>query len=251
MIMALIDIMKEKHHRVEQEPDRARKESDRTKFDRVRDCMKERGIQLKSGQLRAKWTWLQSNYKKVADHNDKLGCSPYHKMSKQDIKKNINLLDKFPEQWYNLMDTFERRRAVMDRDCAISSSEPLMPPLEPQDVPRSGSGATFEQTARSNSGKRKRDASRSASILVEALDQISQRQVEAHIEVEKSRKERAGQKHEWLQGLNESKQAWLAELEEKCQQRADVGSKDLVTVLAGMVSILGDIAKSRRPGAGK
>ncbi|KAL2613104.1 hypothetical protein R1flu_024796 [Riccia fluitans] len=170
-------------------------------------------------------------------------------MSKQDIKKNKNLLDKFLEHWYNLMDTFEHRRVVMDRDCAISSSEPLMPPSEPQDVPRSGSGATSEQMARSNSGKRKRDASRSASILVEALDRISQRQVEAHIEAEKSKKEKVDQKHEWLQGLNESKQAWLTELEEKHQDRADARSRDLVTILVGMVSILGYIAKSKRSGA--
>ncbi|KAL2613488.1 hypothetical protein R1flu_025180 [Riccia fluitans] len=44
MIMALIEIMKEEHHRAEQEPDRARKESDKAKFDRIQDCMKERGI---------------------------------------------------------------------------------------------------------------------------------------------------------------------------------------------------------------
>ncbi|KAL2629520.1 hypothetical protein R1flu_014206 [Riccia fluitans] len=58
MIMALIDIMKEEHHRVEQEPDHARKESDKTKFERIRDFMKEQGIQLKPGQLTAKWTHL-------------------------------------------------------------------------------------------------------------------------------------------------------------------------------------------------
>ncbi|KAL2612694.1 hypothetical protein R1flu_024386 [Riccia fluitans] len=131
MIMALIDIMKEEHHRAKQEPDHARKESDKMKFDRIRDYMKEQAIQLKSRQLRAKWTQLQSNYKKVADHNNKSGHSPYHKMSKQDIKKNKNLPDKFPKHWYNLMDTFDRRRVVMDRDCAISSSEPTMPPSEP------------------------------------------------------------------------------------------------------------------------
>ncbi|KAL2629519.1 hypothetical protein R1flu_014205 [Riccia fluitans] len=119
-------------------------------------------------------------------------------MSKQDIKKNKNLPDKFLEDWYNLMDTFERRRDMMDRDCAISSNEPPMPPLEPQDVPRSSSGVTSEQMAKSNYGKRKRDASRSASILVEVLDRISQRQVEAHIKAKKSKKERIGQKHDWL-----------------------------------------------------
>ncbi|KAL2611937.1 hypothetical protein R1flu_023629 [Riccia fluitans] len=74
----------------------------------------------------------------------------------------------------------------MDRDCAISSSEPPMPSSKAQDVPmtpdqsfgapfaRSGSGASSEHMAKTNSGKRKRDASRSANVSVEALDRISQ-----------------------------------------------------------------------------
>ncbi|KAL2642665.1 hypothetical protein R1flu_010252 [Riccia fluitans] len=86
---------------------------------------------------------------------------------------------------------------MMDKDYAISSNEPPMTSSEAHDVPmtpdqssgapfaRSGSGASSEHMAKTNFGKRKRDASQSANVLVEALDRISQRQVEAHIEAEK------------------------------------------------------------------
>ncbi|KAL3693662.1 hypothetical protein R1sor_007313 [Riccia sorocarpa] len=80
-----------------------------------------------------------------------------------------------------------------------------------------GPAAATEHHAKTNSGKRKGEVSKSASVLVEALEKIITEAADAHTESEKSRQDRDAQKQKWQEGANLSKQTWLSELEDRCQ----------------------------------
>ncbi|KAL3680601.1 hypothetical protein R1sor_023557 [Riccia sorocarpa] len=102
---------------------------------------------------------------------------------------------------------------------------------------RSRSGiATAEASSRANSGvKRKKEASRSAALLVDAIDRMSQSATENMREVELGRIQREQQR-----------QQHLLQLETMRQDRADRRARAMVDVLRAMVIVIEDLAKAKR-----
>ncbi|KAL3681317.1 hypothetical protein R1sor_024273 [Riccia sorocarpa] len=165
-----------------------------------------------------------------------------------EVKKDEFLAAK---QWFELVDITQKDRHVINPPCVESSSappgttdgsNPSSPSLPVQgSVPvveaRSGAAAVeAESQSRNNCGhKRKKEASRSATLLVDALDRMSANNVAVIERVEQAKVEREKAKNELA-----------VQLEDKRQDRADSRTQSMVSVLGGLVNVLGDLVASKR-----
>ncbi|KAL2652161.1 hypothetical protein R1flu_020289 [Riccia fluitans] len=161
-------------------------------------------------------------------------------------RKEKKLPPRFLDQWRSLLETFQGRQHINNPVCLESSSRaPMLGSFDPANVlmpdvtivlpEESHSGslpAEAEAKAPSNSGvKRKKDVSRSASLVVDAINRMSESNTQNMREVEKGKTKRE------LQRLQLQK-----ELESSKQDRHDQRTKVLADVLSNMVSAISEIA---------
>ncbi|KAL3690374.1 hypothetical protein R1sor_016683 [Riccia sorocarpa] len=191
-----------------------------------------------------------TDFRKVRWWNNWSGKPFFWTMNASDRKKE-KLPPKFPEQWFELVDIMQKARPVINLPCVESSStppgttdgsNPSSPSLPVQgSVPvveaRSGAAAVeAESQSRNNSRhKRKKEASRSATLLVDALDRMSANNVAVIEKVEQAKVEREKAKNELA-----------VQLEDKRQDRTDSRTQSMVQVLGGLVNVLGDLVASKR-----
>ncbi|KAL3689513.1 hypothetical protein R1sor_015822 [Riccia sorocarpa] len=219
------------------------------KWARVVETVTAKGVEKSKKQMQGKWKTLLQEHRKIRDHDKRSGEAPWASMDKATRRKK-KLPLKFTDQWFALLDNFQGNRHINNPVCLESSSRVPVPefsdpgnhsnPDLTDGVPaesRSGSlPAAAEARATSNSGvKRKKDVSRSASLLVEAIDRMSESSTTNMREVEKGRSDRETQRHQLTRELESSK-----------QDRADQRTRILADVLSSMVSAISEMARSKR-----
>ncbi|KAL2628624.1 hypothetical protein R1flu_013310 [Riccia fluitans] len=126
--------------------------NDRDEWERTRETMASCGVHLKANQLKNKYNNLLSDYRKIKDWNRHNGVQLFWSMMRVDRRK-----EKLPMKFL--------------------------------EVCRSGAeNVDTEKEARTNSGiKRKKNCSKSATMLVDVLERMSQDKVFVIQEVEKGR----------------------------------------------------------------
>ncbi|KAL3688750.1 hypothetical protein R1sor_015059 [Riccia sorocarpa] len=219
-------------------------------WEKTRASMDARGTKMKGWQLKNKWNNLLSEHRKVREYNSKTGNPPFWTLSREK-RKEKRLPVEFLEEWFDLLELSQGDRHVNTPVRLESSSAP--PPQSPdpqpsspstpvQGIPAPGvtrSGAatsSADATSHSNSGvKRKKDASKSATLLVDAIDRMAARNTENMREVEQGKNSR-----------DQQRQEWLTQLEETRQSRADVRARQMVDVLGAMVSAIGEFSRAKR-----
>ncbi|KAL3690193.1 hypothetical protein R1sor_016502 [Riccia sorocarpa] len=131
-------------------------------------------------------------------------------------RKKEKLLHKFLAEWRSLLDSFQSDSHVNNPLCVESSSAPTRLDTDPVSDLASGpetspppadsrsgvANAAAESGSRSNTGvKRKKDASRSASLLVEAIDRMSENNSANFEKLEKRKNEREVHQREMIREL--------------------------------------------------
>ncbi|KAL3693648.1 hypothetical protein R1sor_007299 [Riccia sorocarpa] len=247
----LLEVKKEEYQASSSKSGKAKFDrNEREEWERTRETMAERGVVMKYWQLKNKYGNLQSDFRKVRDWNKKTGKPPYWSMDGKEKKKH-RLPAKFLQEWFELIDFTQKDRHISSPPCLESSSAAPKPtdagsPSTPSTpaanfVPgveaRSGySGVDAESESRSNSGqKRKKDASKSASMMVDAIDRMAATNADVIREVERSRVAREDKRNQVL-----------IQLESTRQDRADSRAQSMVQVLGAMVNAISEFGRNKR-----
>ncbi|KAL3693913.1 hypothetical protein R1sor_007564 [Riccia sorocarpa] len=176
-------------------------------------------------------------------------------LARKGVKCEHKLPRKFLDEWRVLMDTFQGNRTVHKPPCLESSSKVPTPtsgsgtsgsggPSTPEAGTsvgpaefRSGAAtAAAEPSNAANSGmKRKKMTSMSASLMVEAIDRMTESTREISHDMQKFKTDERREKH-----------ALVREIESQKQDRADSRRNRLADVLGQMVVAIGELARSKR-----
>ncbi|KAL3676675.1 hypothetical protein R1sor_026623 [Riccia sorocarpa] len=244
--MALIEAQKEFRRIISTKRGREKLTAMKDKWPRVMQFLKQKGVTNTEKQVKRKWKTLLQEHRKISDFDKKSGNPPYDSLDRAGRKK-AKLPHTFPAEWISLFDSFQGDRHVNNPLCVESSSAPPRVDTDPVSDPASGpetspppadsrsgvANAAAESGSRSNTGvKRKKDALREASLLVEAIDRMSENNSANFEKLEKGKNEREVQRREMIR-----------ELESERQDRADVRNNKMVDVLASMVVAIGEIAQ--------
>ncbi|KAL3675005.1 hypothetical protein R1sor_024953 [Riccia sorocarpa] len=177
------------------------------KWKRVQDRLATNGVQANVSQIRSKWERLAGDFKKVGDWNKQSGNEPYSSLTAKNRRDHKSPLN-FPEDVYNAMDIWMHRRHSMN-ECGVSESggsgndsaaqtpdvsatrsvgpsEQFEGPDSTDDDPaveqpvapaHGGRSLPPDATGVSNSGKRRKSASKQDGVI-DAISQFSSQLVE-------------------------------------------------------------------------
>ncbi|KAL3680651.1 hypothetical protein R1sor_023607 [Riccia sorocarpa] len=194
----------------------------------IEEKMARKNIFVEGKKCSKKWEKLATEFRKIHDYGKWTGRAPYSALdsSQREAEK---LPTYFPDQWYQLMESFMGPRPAINPILAESGMNPPPPVSEEEHVVIDGRLPDYTDPAadnspsasdrnddgiestRHNSGKRKKDVSKSATAIVTTMSAFS----ESFVAVEDKREEREATKQKILVEAEERHFKWLVESEDR------------------------------------
>ncbi|KAL3700260.1 hypothetical protein R1sor_018282 [Riccia sorocarpa] len=206
--LALIEAKKEEQDEKDGRTGRENMLSADQKYKLIEEKLAKKRIFVPFGKIQGKWEKLTTEYRKIRDFGRSTGVSPYWSMDSAQ-REAEKLPANFSEQVFYAMDAFLGSRPAINP--VLFESSPIDSPKSEDDPAvtdpenRSASVNDFQsepntsasertddgiESARHNSGKRKKDVSKSANAIVTAMSSIS----ESFVAVEEKRDVREARK---------------------------------------------------------
>ncbi|KAL3696029.1 hypothetical protein R1sor_010105 [Riccia sorocarpa] len=193
----------------------------------IEEKMARKNIFVEGKKCSKKWEKLATEFRKIHDYGKWTGRAPYSALdsSQREAEK---LPTYFPDQWYQLMESFMGPRPAINPILAETDNSPSASDRNDDGI----------ESARHNSGKRKKDVSKSASAIVTAMSAFS----ESFAAVEDKREEREATKQKILVEAEERHFRWLVESENRREATKAARGKEVVEVLGVMARAFADNA---------
>ncbi|KAL3685501.1 hypothetical protein R1sor_003523 [Riccia sorocarpa] len=180
--VTLIDIKRKESNEDDVQVGRDAMLSAEQKWKIVEEKLAKKNIFVTWKKISNKWEKLAADFRRINDY-EKLTGKPLYSALDSEARDKAKLPGYFPDHWYTAMDTFLGPRPTINPNLSQSAPNPTSPTAEDEvpgtEAPMSelndahvehGTSASEFESGRHNSGKRKKDVSKSAHAILSAMN---------------------------------------------------------------------------------